>query len=88
MILKKGFKSRVICGEFVLIPIVSERVDFNRLISMNETARFLWEHLQDREFQLRDMIDMILNEYDVTESQARTDCEKLLADWTDAGLVE
>ncbi len=88
MKLRKGFKGMVVCGEFVLMPIVAQQVDFNRLISMNDTARFLWDHLQNMEFQLQDMIDMLLGEYDVTESQARTDCEKLLADWTEAGLIE
>lgn len=88
MKLRKGFKGMVVCGEFVLMPIVAQQVDFNRLISMNDTARFLWDHLQNMEFQLQDMIDMLLGEYDVTEPQARADCEKLIADWKKAELVE
>ncbi len=88
MKLRKGFKSMQVCGEFVLMPIASQQVDFNRLISMNDTSRFLWEHLQDKEFQLQDMIDMLLGEYDVTEPQAHADCEKLIADWKKAELVE
>lgn len=88
MILKKGFKSRMICGEFVLIPCASEQVNFNRLVSMNDSARFLWENLQGRDFQLQDMVNMLLEEYDVSEELARSDCDKLLSDWTEAGLLE
>lgn len=88
MILKKGFKSRTICGEFVLTPQTDRQVDFNRLISMNDTAKYLWNSLQDREFQIDDMVKLLLEEYDVSSEQAKADSEQLVKDWQNAGLME
>jgi len=88
MILKKGFKSRTICGEFVLTPQTDRQVDFNRLISMNDTAKYLWNSLQDREFQIDDMVKLLLEEYDVSSEQAKADSEQLVKDWKDAGLID
>lgn len=88
MILKKGFKSRTICGEFVLTPETERQVDFNRLISMNETAQFLWNRLQDKDFQVSDMVELLLEEYEVEKEQAVADCEKLVLDWREAGLLD
>lgn len=88
MKLKKGFKPRTICGEFILTPDSGRRADFNNMISMNPTARFLWESLQDRDFELDDMVGLLLGQYDVEDALARKDCTALIEEWTKAGLVE
>lgn len=43
MKIKKDFKLREICGEYVVTAEGMQAVDFTKLISLNETAAFLWK---------------------------------------------
>ena len=46
---KKGFNLREICGEHILIAEGKENIDFTKIISMNESAAYLWNKLQDKD---------------------------------------
>jgi hypothetical protein len=43
MKIKNDFKLREICGEYVVTAEGMQAVDFTKLISLNETAAFLWK---------------------------------------------
>ena len=40
---KKGFKLRDVCGEKIIVAEGKENIDFSNIISMNESAAYLWE---------------------------------------------
>ena len=40
---KEGFVLREICGEKVIVAEGLKVVDFGKMVSMNETATWLWE---------------------------------------------
>ena len=40
---KKGFELRDVCGEHVIMAYGMENIDFSKIISLNETAAFLWK---------------------------------------------
>ena len=42
MKLKSGFELRDVCGEKVVIAQGIENVDFSKLITLNESAAYLW----------------------------------------------
>lgn len=88
MKVKEGFALRDICGEKVLIAEGLENIDFSKLINLNETAAYLWEHLSETEFEIEDMVDLLTDEYEVTEEVAIEDCKQLVADWQKAGLLQ
>lgn len=48
MKIRKDFKLREICGEYVVTAEGMQAVDFTKLISLNETAAFLWRRLRNR----------------------------------------
>ena len=57
MRVKKGFINRNVCGESVLLATGQENIDFTNIISLNETANFLWNELAQREeFTIDDMV--------------------------------
>lgn len=87
MKLKKGFKLRDVCGEKVVIAQGLENLDFSKLINLNESAAYLWENLQDKDFTIEDMAELLCKEYEVDQQQAATDCEALIADWKVQGLI-
>ena len=42
MKIKKGFVLRQMCGENIVTAEGLEHINFNKLISLNSTAAFLW----------------------------------------------
>lgn len=75
MKLQQEFVLRDIAGEYVLIPVVSPEDKFNGIISVNETGAFIWKLLEkgtDRD----ELIQAVLDEYDVSLEQATADVDK------------
>ena len=88
MKIKEGFELRNICGENIVIGHGVEHINFTKVISMNESAADIWNVIVDKEFTLDDMVQVLLDNYEVDEETARRDSEKLLQDWCEAGFVE
>ena len=87
MKLKKGFTLRQIVGENVLVAEGVENVDFDKMIVLNSTAKFLWESLQGKDFTVDDAVKLLTDEYDVTAEKAREDVEKLFTQFKEAGIL-
>jgi hypothetical protein len=85
---KKGFKLRTICGENIIVAEGVENIDFSRIISMNESAAFLWKNIQETEFDADTLVDLLLKEYEVDEATARGDAESLVQKWQEAGIID
>ena len=85
---KKGFNLREICGEHILIAEGKENIDFTKIISMNESAAYLWNKLQDKDFTTEDMAKQLTEEYEVDQATALQDAEKLAKTWVEAGICE
>ena len=88
MRVKKGFINRNVCGESVLLATGQENIDFTNIISLNETANFLWNELAQREdFTIDDMVELLTGEYEVEADEAKADCRhwcsngRTLASW-------
>ena len=74
--------------EHILVAEGSGLVNFNRMVSFNDTAAYLWEALTGREFAVEDIRQLILDRYEVDERTAEADAAKLAREWAEAGLVE
>ena len=85
---KKGFKLRNVCGENIIVADGIENIDFSRIISMNESAAYLWTNIQEQEFDTDKLVSLLLDEYDIDEATARTDVEQLIGKWSEAGIIE
>lgn len=72
MKIAKEFILREIAGECVLVPTGATTQEFNGLITMSDTARFIWENMEKAE-SLEEMIQMILEEYEIDEETAKKD---------------
>lgn len=84
---KKGYVLRSLGKEFILVAEGLEAVDANQLVSMNESAAFLWKALEDKEFNVEMMADLLADEYGITREDAMKDVEPLLRSWTEAGVI-
>lgn len=86
---KKGFVLRDVCGEKVIVGEGVETINFGKLISLNETAAWLWEKGAELgDFTVEQLADEICKEYDVEKEQALTDIEKTVAMWKEVGVIE
>ena len=88
MKIKEGFKLRTICGEHVVCGEGSANVNYSSLISLNETASYLFEHLQGTEFTEDTAVELLLSEYEVDRETAARDVKALFAKWVETGLAE
>ena len=84
---KDGFTLRRVLGEAVILAEGSKLVNFNKMISLNETAAFLWESGCGKEFDEDMMVALLLENYEIDEETARRDVQDLLSKWDSIGLI-
>ena len=89
MKVKQGFKLRPLGDEFMLIGESLEQINFNKMITMNETAAFLWNKVADGQpFDAQTLTAFLLDEYEVSKEQALTDSQTTIDSWLQAGIIE
>ena len=88
MRIKEGFVLRTILKQNVVTGEGLMQVNFSKLISLNDTAAFLWRELEGKDFDAAAMAALLTENYEVTPEVALSDSEKLLAQWLEMGLVE
>ncbi len=88
MKIKKGFALHEICGENIIVAEGRENIDFNSIISLNETSAYLWKKLAGKEFTTQEMAELLCEEYDVEKDVALADCAELATKWLSAGIIE
>lgn len=88
MKIKEGFVLRTICGQNVISGEGSANVNYSSLISLNETAAFLFKELQGKEFTEENAVDLLLDQYEVDRETAEMDVKALFAKWVEIGLAQ
>lgn len=78
---------RSICRERIIVPEGSKLVNFNKMISLNSTAAYLWENIQDKEFTPETLAALLTEKYEVSAEQALADSKAIAAKWIEAGIV-
>lgn len=84
MRIKDGFELREICGEHVILSHGMDNIDFSKIISLNETAAFLWKEAVGKEEISEEELTAT---YEVDEETARKDVAQVLAKWGEIGLL-
>ena len=87
MRIKEGFTLRSIVGQYVVIGEGIEQVDFNKMITMNDSAAYLWQGVEGKDFTVEDLTKLLTDKYDVAEEKAASDAAKIAAKWIEAGIV-
>ena len=85
---KTGFNLRTVCGENIVVAEGEENIDFSNIISMNESSAYLWKNIQDKQFSIADLVELLMQEYDVDEQTATNDVRVLVEQWKQAGIIE
>lgn len=85
---KTGFKLRQICGENIIVAEGRENIDFTYIISMNDTSAYLWNAIEGKDFNNKDLAQLLTDEYEVDYDTALSDADTLIQQWEKAGIVE
>lgn len=88
MKIRKGFVLREMCGEHIVSAEGIDNFDFNKVISLNDTAAWLWDAVGDSDFNADTLTELLLSRYEVDRQTAAADAAALFGKWQDAGLLE
>ena len=87
MTINKGFELREMCGEYIIIATGKENIDFSKVISLNESAAWLWSQVEGKECTPDTLAALLMQKYDVDEATALTDATRLANLWLGEGIV-
>lgn len=87
MKIKEGFELREICGEQIILSHGIENIDFTKIISLNETAAFLWNEAFGKDFDEQMLVKALIEAYEVDEETARRDVRQVIEKWNGIGLL-
>lgn len=68
-------------NEYVLVPVANNIADMNSVYTLNETGAFIWEHI-DGKRSLREIVDSLIEEYDVDFDSASSDMSEFIDNMT------
>lgn len=87
MKIKEGFMLRKIADNFVVVPVGAASIDFNGMLTLNETGAFLFEKLQEG-ISKEDLLAAMLEEYDVESGVAEKHIDNFIEKLEGADLFE
>lgn len=86
MRVKSGYILREVAGNYIVVAVGKEAVDFNGLITTNETGAFLWRKLSDN-ISEEELISAMLEEYEVDAETAASDISSFVLKLKEAELL-
>ncbi len=86
MKIKNGFLLRQVGEQNIVVAIGDESRDFNGIIRLNDTGKFLWEKLQADTTESA-LVSAMLLEYDIDEATAKNDVADFITALKEAKLL-
>ena len=87
MKISENFILKKIMDDYIVVPVGSELVDFNALITLNETGAFLWESMQSETTE-DELASKLCAEYDVDRDTANADVSEFISKLITAGVLK
>ena len=84
---KDGYKVRSMAGENVVIMQGEAGSDMTRIISLNDTSLLLWNTLQDKDFEVSDVANILLETYEIDTDTAERDAKAWVEKLHECGLI-
>ena len=87
MKLKKEYKVRSMAGENVVIMQGAMGSDMTRIISLNNSSLLLWNALQDKEFEVADVANILVENYGIDTATAEHDAKAWVEKLQECNLI-
>lgn len=86
MKLKDNLTIRKIGDEYMMVSESGSSLDYTRVISLNNSAAYLVQEMQQKEFTKDEWVSLLMDKYDVERERAETDVQKLIDKLSKEGL--
>lgn len=86
MKIKNDLVVRQVAGTWVVLPTNSKVLDFDGMLTLNETGLMLWKLLEN-ESSLEDLASALVQEYEVDREQALADVGEFVETLKKAGCI-
>ena len=83
-----GFRLRDVMGQATVIGEGVNQINFNKLITLNASAAFLWKQVEGKDFDENMLADLLVEEYGIDRELAENDSKTIADQWVETGLVE
>lgn len=87
MKVKKDFLLRQVAGSWVAVAVGAQSVDFDGMLTLNESGALLWRALEQGADR-RTLTQALTDEYEVEPAQAERDVDEFLRTLSEAGCLE
>lgn len=87
MIIRKGYILREVANKFIVVPVGEEAVNFNGLITLNKSGKFLFELLAD-EMTIESMTEKMMEKYEIDLKTAKSDVEEFVKKLKEKNIIE
>lgn len=87
MKLRSDITLRKVGNEYIIVEPSQGMVDLSKVFTLNETAAFLWEQFKGQDFSQSDVVQQLLDNYQVEEVQAQSDASALIEHFREQGLL-
>ena len=75
MKINSNYKIREVAGETIVVNQGTAGMDMTRIISLNASAKLLYESLSEKVFTLEDAVAVLVSTYGISQEQALKDAQ-------------
>jgi len=75
--MKSKFVVRGVGNELILVPLTGNVAQMNELFTMNETGRFIWENIDEKN-TVEDLENLMTEAFEIDVETARRDIESFI----------
>lgn len=87
MKLKTNLKLRKVGNRYMLVDVSDNDVNVTDVYRFNDTAAFVWNAVEQYDFDSDQLATLLCSEYNVDRNVAINDIRELLSSWRTLGLV-
>ena len=84
----EGYVLKSLGSQNLLVGIGANVAHSGVLRKLNESAAYLWKSVEGKDFTEETLVDMLLEEYDVSRETATEAVKDLVKDWLEQKVVE
>lgn len=88
MKINSNYKLREIAGETIVVNQGTTNVNMTRIISLNTSARLLYQEFVEKDFTTEDAAKVLVNRYGIDEEKALNDARIWVESLQKCGVIE
>ena len=88
MRIKSDYKLRDIAGETIMVNQGKAGADMTKVISLNSSARLLYEELSGKEFEMSDVVKVLVDSYEIDQEKAQGGAQTWVESMKECGVIE